>query len=120
MGGTSLGRDAVHARRERRIGAIGMIVAVGLPAILWHGVIAREGERFSFSFRYLSGWAPWLLMAVGIAFFVPVAVSAGLDPESRFYPRGRNAYLGWGITLYLLGFALATQVASMMFGPAHP
>jgi hypothetical protein len=45
---------------------------------------------------------------------VPVAVSAGMSPASRYYPRGRRAYLGWGLTLYLLGFALATQVSQLM------
>jgi hypothetical protein len=42
-----------------------------------------------------------------------VVVSAGRDPESRFYPRARGAYLGWGVTLYLLGLALASQVAQL-------
>ena len=35
------------------------------------------------------------------------------DPEGRFYPRARNAYLAWGLSLYLLGFLLATQVARL-------
>ncbi len=50
-------------------------------------------------------------MAAGLVLFIPVALSIGRDPESRFYPRARNAYLGWGITLYLLGFLIAWQVA---------
>jgi hypothetical protein len=37
-----------------------------------------------------------------------------MSPASRYYPRGRKAYLGWGLTLYLLGFALATQVGQLM------
>jgi hypothetical protein len=56
---------------------------------------------------------PWVLIAAGLAFFVPVAWSAGRDPGSRWYPRARNAYAGWGITLYLLGCGLATQVAQI-------
>jgi hypothetical protein len=48
-----------------------------------------------------------------MAFLLPVAVSAGRPPESRIYPRARNAYAGWGVTLYLLGFLLALQVAEV-------
>jgi hypothetical protein len=34
-----------------------------------------------------------------------------MNPESRWFPRARAAYAGWGVTLYLLGFVLAWQVA---------
>ena len=34
--------------------------------------------------------------------------------------RVRNAYAGWGITLYLLGFGLATQVAQIQHVIKHP
>jgi hypothetical protein len=108
------GREAARRNRERRIGAVGLIAAVAVPIVLWHNAMVAEAGRFSFDWRYLSGWTPWLLMALGVCFFVPVAASAGLSPASRFYPRGRRAYLGWGITLYLLGFGLATQVAQLM------
>ena len=47
---------------------------------------------------------------------LPVVISIGRHPESRFYPRSRNAYTGWGITLYLLGCAIATQVAQIAAG----
>jgi hypothetical protein len=111
---TLTGRESARRRRERRIGVIGLGVAAALPVVLWHGAMTAEASRFSFDWRYLSGWTPWLLMALGLCFFLPVAASAGLSPTSRFYPRGRRAYLGWGITLYLLGFGLATQVAQLM------
>jgi hypothetical protein len=91
-----------------------MIAAIGLPVLLWHRAMEAEASRFSLDWRYLSGWTPWVLIALGLCFFVPVVVSAGLSPTSRYYPRGRKAYLGWGITLYLLGFALATQVGQLM------
>lgn len=91
-----------------------MIAAVGLPLLLWHRVMSVEVRRFSLDWRYLSGWTPWILIALGLCFLLPVAASAGLSPASRFYPRGRRAYLGWGITLYMLGFALATQVGQLM------
>ena len=82
--------------------------------LLWHRAMTAEASRFSLDWRYLSGWTPWILIGLGVCFFVPVAVSAGLSPASRYYPRGRKAYLGWGTTLYLLGFALATQVGQLM------
>jgi hypothetical protein len=108
------GREAAQRKRERRIGAIGLIAAVGLPLLLWHRAMTAEASRFSLDWRYLSGWTPWILIGLGVCFLVPVAVSAGLSPASRYYPRGRKAYLGWGTTLYLLGFALATQVGQLM------
>jgi hypothetical protein len=91
-----------------------MIAAIGLPLLLWHRAMSAEASRFSLDWRYLSGWTPWILIGLGVCFLVPVAVSAGLSPASRYYPRGRKAYLGWGTTLYLLGFALATQVGQLM------
>jgi hypothetical protein len=42
-----------------------------------------------------------------------VAASHLRDPDRRFARRGTNAWAGWGVTLYLLGFALATQVAQI-------
>jgi hypothetical protein len=47
-------------------------------------------------------------------------ISIGRRPDSRLYPRARNAYIGWGVSCYLLGAALATQVAQIAAGPgAH-
>ena len=51
---------------------------------------------------------------------LPMMLLEPLDPEGRWYPRSRNAYAGWGITLYLLGLALATQVAQISTGLATP
>jgi hypothetical protein len=49
-----------------------------------------------------------------------VLASIGRRPDSRLYPRARNAYAAWGISCYLLGLALATQVAQIAAGPgAH-
>ena len=52
----------------------------------------------------------WLLIAVASALFglglllmLPVVVAR---------PRFRNVYMGWGVSLYLLGVALASQVAA--------
>ena len=112
----ALRRELEEARRRQaqRIGAAGFLLALLLPIVLWHRVIGDIAADFRFDLSYLvTGWSPWVLMGLGLAFFVPVALSNGRDPEGRFYPVARNAYAGWGITLYLLGFALATQVAQI-------
>ena len=87
-----------------------------MPVALWYDVVADIWAAFEMRPQYFVGWTPWLLMALGLCFFVPVAFSAGRDPEGRFYPRARNAYLGWGVSLYLLGFLLAWQVARIHDG----
>jgi hypothetical protein len=97
----------------RRIGAIGFLLAAALPVLLFRRVVADVWAGFEFDLHHLLGWAPWFFIAAGLAFLVPVAWSAGGDPESRWYPRARNAYAGWGVTLYLLGFLLAFQVAAL-------
>jgi hypothetical protein len=43
---------------------------------------------------------------------VPVVCAERLPRSSRLYPRFRNAYMGWGVSLYLMGLALASQVAA--------
>lgn len=105
--------DPRSARRSRALGAAGLLAALLVPAWLWHGVVADIARAFELDLRHLVGWAPWALLLGGVLFLVPVAWSIGRDPDGRWYPRGRNAYLGWGITLYLLGLALAAQVARL-------
>ena len=100
-----------HPLRAQIIGAITLIVIAVGPFMLWADVILDIAHAYRPGLRYLVGWLPWALLAAGVAFLVPVTLSAGRNPESRLYPRARNAYLGWGLTLYLLGLALATQVA---------
>jgi hypothetical protein len=110
-------QERLHTRHAGKIGLLGFLLAAALPALLFHRTIALVAESYQLTFRYLvGGWAPWALMALGLLFLLPVAISAGRDPESRLYPRARNAYAGWGITLYLLGFGLATQVAQIVDG----
>ena len=105
-----MGRDERQRRRARRVGAVTLAVAVALPIVLWRDVIVDVAAAYRFDLKHLIGWAPWALMALGILFFVPVAWSEGRDPEGRFYPKARNAYMAWGVTLYLLGFLIAWQV----------
>jgi hypothetical protein len=106
-------KDRRHRRQARALGAAGFLFAAALPAILFHRVIVDIAHEFRLDLRYLVEWAPWLLLVAGLAFLLPVAYSSGLNPDSRFFPRFRRAYAGWGITLYLLGIALATQVAQL-------
>jgi len=115
----SLRADAERARRRRarRVGAVGFVGAALLPIVLWHRVIADIAGEFRFEANYLiTGWSPWVLMALGLACFVPVVLEDWRDPDRRFYRAGTGAWMGWAITLYLLGFALATQVAQIADG----
>ena len=97
--------------------AVGFVGAAALPAALWHRVIADIASEFRLEPTYLiTGWTCWALMALGLACLVPPAVAEWRDPEHRFYRRGTGAWYGWGVTLYLLGFALATQVAQIADG----
>jgi hypothetical protein len=108
------GLQASARRRARRLGAGGFAAAVALPALLFYRPVADIASEFRVDVHYfLAEWSPWLLILAGLAFLAPVAWSAGRDPDSRWYPRARNAYAGWGITLYLLGLALGTQVAQL-------
>jgi hypothetical protein len=103
--------------RELRIDAAGFLLAVLLPLVLWHATIAEIARGFRLELGYLvTGWAPWLLMAAGLACFVPVILDRLRDPHRRFYGSTRAAWLGWSVTLYLLGFLLATQVAQIAQG----
>jgi hypothetical protein len=81
-----------------------------LPIALWHRVLGDIVASFNWSFSYIAELSPWFLLLAGVAFLVPVAISAGSNPESRLYPRARRAYIGWGSVLYLLGFALMLQM----------
>lgn len=112
------GRDQLERRTARLVGLAGFIAAASLPLILWHRAIGMIADDFRMELGYLlTGWLGYGLIAIGLLFFVPVLLSIGRDPDSRFYPRGRNAYAGWGVSCYLLGIALATQVAQIAAGP---
>ena len=90
---------------------LGFAAAVALPVVLFGRVVATllEEPRWN-QLYYLTGWTPWVLLAGGVLFMLPVVVSKPLSPESRLYPRSRAAYAGWGTVLYVLGFLLAWQV----------
>jgi hypothetical protein len=106
--------DPWRRLRARAAAVSTFVLAAVLPVVLWHDVLVGTASEFRLNLNYLvSQWLCWALMAGGLAFYAPVVVSSGSDPESRWYPRARGAYAGWGITLYLLGLALATQVAQI-------
>ena len=69
--------------------------------------------RFDFGYLVMS-WSAWVCLAAAVLFFVPVVVSAGRDPYSRWFikPALRHAYEAWGLALYVLGVMLAVQMSS--------
>jgi hypothetical protein len=112
-----LERERIARRRARRVGAGGFVAALALPIVLWHGVIGEIASEFEFSLRYLiTGWSPWFLMALGLVCLAWAGIADWRARERRFYATGSGAVFGWGVTLYLLGFALATQVAQIADG----
>ncbi len=106
-------REQIARRNARVTGAVGFVAAAALPVLLWHRAMAAVAHDFRLDLQYLSGWTGYALLAAGLAFLLPVVISIGRTPPSRLYPRARNAYAGWGVSLYLLGFAIAAQVAAV-------
>jgi hypothetical protein len=103
------------------VGAGGFLLAAAMPVVLWHRAMGIIAADFRFELGYLvTGWSAYLLIVLGLLFFIPVVVSIGRRPDSRLYPRSRGAYVGWGVSLYLLGIMLATQVAVIAEGPPAP
>jgi hypothetical protein len=102
------------SRREKQlVGLVGFLGAAALPVALWHHAIAVVATDFRLELDYLlTGWLGYGLIAGGLLLLVPVVWSAGRRPGTRLYPRGRNAYMGWGVSLYIMGFAVAAQVAA--------
>jgi hypothetical protein len=112
--GSRLKREQAARRRARRTGAVGFLLALAVPILLWHRVIAAIAADFHLDVRYLlTGWTPWTLMALGL---VCLLIAGAIDwraRDRRFYGPGSAAWVGWGLSLYILGFALATQVAQI-------
>jgi hypothetical protein len=103
-------------RRAQALGGAGILLAVALPVALWHDVVALIATDFRVEAVYLSGWVPWTLMGLGVACFLRVLWLDGLARRSRFHVHGGGAWMGWGVSLYVLGFALAFQVAQIAGG----
>ena len=95
------------------MGLVGFLCAAALPVVLWHRAIAVVASDFRLEPDYLlTGWLGYGLIAGGLLLLVPVVWSAGRHPGTRLYPRARSAYMGWGVSLYIMGFAVAAQVAA--------
>jgi hypothetical protein len=110
--------DGISRRTARLLGWLGLLAGAALPAIVWRRALSAVATDFSWDLTYLvMGWTGYVLIAAGLLFMLPVVISIGRTPESRLYPRSRNAYAGWGISLYLLGCGLSTQVAQIAAGP---
>jgi hypothetical protein len=111
---TAAERQRLSRRQARLVGLAGFTCAAALPPILWHEPMAAIASDFEWELDYLvTGWTGYSLIALGLLFFVPVLISIGRSPGSRLYPRSRNAYVGWGTVLYMLGIGLASQVAAV-------
>ena len=110
-------RELAAYGQRWRVEAVGFVCALALPLVLWHHTIGEIASGWRLEFTYLvTGWAPWILMALGLACFVPILREELRDPQRRFYGSPRGAWFGWSTTLYLLGFVLATQVAQIADG----
>jgi hypothetical protein len=113
-------REVLARRRARRTGAVGFVAALALPLLLWRDVIGAIASEFRFDLRYLvTGWSPWVLMALGLVCLATAGVIDWRQRDRRFYGPGSAAWVGWGVSLYLLGFGLATQVAQIAQGFAR-
>ena len=114
MAKRALGRDERSRFKAQIVGAFGVVAAAILPVALWHHVIGVILGEFEFSLRYFAtALMPWILMVLGVLCAIPLAVSELRDRERRFHRAGGHAWAGWGVTLYLLGFGLASQVAQI-------
>lgn len=91
-----------------------LVVLSAAPVALWHRALADILSSFHWNLGYAATeLTPWGLMLAGVAFMVPVAVSAGRNSESRLYPRRRRSYFVWGVVLYMLGAVMAVEVVDV-------
>jgi hypothetical protein len=108
--------DGLSLRTARLTGWGGLFTAVAVPAFVWRRPIEMVASGFAWDFNYLLGWVGYALIAAAVLFMLPVVLSIGRSPASRFYPRSRNALIGWSVSLYVLGCAIAIQVATIAQG----
>jgi hypothetical protein len=105
----------MQIRRTRLLAPASALAVVGLlaaaPLVLWHRVLGDILASFNWTLSYLAAeLGPWLLLAAGVGLLVPVAISTGLHPEDRLYPRARRRYSIWGVVLYLLAMILLVEL----------
>jgi hypothetical protein len=116
---TRASRQRLSSRDAQLVGLLGFLAALALPFALWHRAMSIVAQDFRIQGDYLlMGWTGYALIGLGLLFMIPVVVSIGRSPGSRLYPRSRNAWAAWGVSLYLLGLILASQVAAI--ARVHP
>jgi hypothetical protein len=107
----------LSVRTARIVGWAGLVAAVALPAAVWRHPLQIVATDFRWDADYLlMGWLGYALMATAVLIMLPVVLSIGRSPESRLYPRSRNALLAWSVSLYVLGAGIAAQVAQIATG----
>jgi hypothetical protein len=102
--------------RSRLAALLALAILSAAPFVVFQHTVSDAATNFRVDFNYLvSGWAPWLLIVVGVLCFVPVVVSMGRSAFSRWsLPPGiQHAYETWGAILYLLGVLLLTQTSQV-------
>ena len=93
-----------------------MAIFGAAPFAVFRSTVEDAATDFRLEFEYLvTGWGPWVLIALGALCFVPVTVSIARSGYSRWHlrPATRHAYEAWGLTLYLLGLILAIQTSQI-------
>lgn len=102
--------------RRRLAALMALAVFSAAPFVVFQHTVRDAATDFRVEFNYLvTGWAPWLLIVVGVLCFVPVVVSMGRSAFSRWSlaPGIRHAYEVWGAVLYLLGVLLLAQTSQV-------
>jgi hypothetical protein len=105
-----------QGRSRRRRAAAALVAAAIAPFVVFNQVFLGAIEVFHWDLGYLvGGWSAWLLVLLGAAFFVPVVLSIGRSPYSRWFMRTpvRHAYQGWGGAFYLMGVILAVEMSQV-------
>ena len=85
------------ADRTRLTAVLLVVAAVAVPAVLWHDTITAIASAFRLEVSYLvMGWTPWVLMALGLACFIPVAVETVRDPRAALRAARHRRLVGVG------------------------
>ncbi|HEX8054217.1 MAG TPA: hypothetical protein VF517_14595 [Thermoleophilaceae bacterium] len=101
----------------RRLGAAASVALVAAaPYVIFRSTFEDAATDFRWELVYLiSGWGPFVLMGIGVLWFVPVVLSMHRTGYSRLYlrPVTRHACEAWGLVTYTLGFMLAIQTSQI-------
>ena len=110
---TARGRSAQQiSPAAARVSAwVGLALALALPVLLWSHDIGVVASTFHLGLGYLlTGWGAYALILGGLVLLAAVMVRPGpAEDHAR-----RRARVTWGVSLYLLGMLLASQVAAFL------